>query len=170
MLEHLSNYLHLSLFIDCLNAKLNNEELLSATVFRDFVKAGHRKNYEVWQLIDWSITLRNRISHDGPTDPEWWNEAAILMSQIFSFWKNATRTVPIPAKKWPRPWFNIINGELLSFNGMDRSSVPRFVSRKGVSHSCPDRAASILSGFKSLLGQKKYEDETLRQYLKKYTE
>jgi hypothetical protein len=124
------------------------------------------------------IALRNRVAHDTPTDPAWWEQAAAALRPLVEF-HAAADPLRLPAGRtgdaapgaaasaWPSPWFltDPADGQVLAFNGVDRDFAVLYVTDAGVSRAVPERTQEVLVAFQRLLGKIDQQDRDFRRLL-----
>jgi WD40 repeat protein/serine/threonine protein kinase/tetratricopeptide (TPR) repeat protein len=111
------------------------------------------------------ITLRNRVAHDAPTEPDWWRRAAEALRPLLEIHAaDRLRPVPRDLPEWPVPWFLVDGGDLWSFNGLEGDSAV-YASRGGATRHVPERLPDVLHAFRGLLGEADVQEQDFRRLL-----
>lgn len=98
--------------------------------------------------------LRNRAVHDLPTDPDWWQNSARLLKPPLTIIANSKELDEIvKAPKAPAPWFDKVEGELWTFNGIDRKNAAIYVNQGGHSRASVEAGGGVLKELADLLGK-----------------
>jgi len=114
------------------------------------------------------ISLRNRVAHDTPTDPAWWEQAASAMRPLMEF-HAAQDPMRLPgiATEYPSPWFLVDGEQVLSFNGIERDFAVLYVNDAGISKPYEERTQEVLLAFQRLLGKVDEQEKDFKKLLSK---
>ncbi|MCE9606438.1 MAG: serine/threonine-protein kinase [Planctomycetia bacterium] len=117
-------------------------------------------------LLTLPIALRNRVVHDMPTEPSWWNAAAAAMRPIVDYHAaHELGTKLIAEAGYPEPWFLLQNDKPWAFNGIERDSSVIYVSPTGESLFSAERTSAVMQAFAGLLGKTETQETDFRRLI-----
>lgn len=120
-------------------------------------------------LLTMPISLRNRIAHDVPSAPEWWEQAAAALRPLVEFHAHLSPLSLLldDEHDYPAPWFLVEDGVLWTFNGLDRDYSVNYVADDGNSKNSKEQAHATVLAFQTLLGKTESQDDDFRMLLSK---
>lgn len=112
------------------------------------------------------IALRNRVAHDMPTEPAWWNSAALALRPLVDFHAAHDLGTKLAAEGgFPEPWFLDRDGKPWTFNGIERDASVIYVSPTGESFYSEARASAVMQSFARLLGKTETQETAFRRLI-----
>ena len=115
------------------------------------------------------IGLRNRIAHDAPTDPQWWEGAYEAMRPLIEW--HAER-MPCRLSEDPGgyqgPWFEVDGETLWAFNGLNHDFSVNYVSSTGAIRHTEETSHDMLLAFQHLLGKAEAQETDFKKLLSKH--
>lgn len=117
-------------------------------------------------LLTLPISLRNRVAHDMPTEPAWWNSAAAALRPLVDFHaSNELGTKLMGDAGSPEPWFLVRDGKPWAFNGIERDASVIYVSPTGESMFSEERTSAVMHAFARLLGKTETQETDFRRLI-----
>lgn len=154
--------------LKCLDARLPPEALIELQQVAELSKLNRRDLLSFGQAIALPITIRNRMVHDNPTDPEWWGNAAKLLSSVSKICsENADYVALLSSVDLPHPWFVQQNGSVGSFNGLEKDLTVIYVTKDGTTFSSSEQSRDVIGVFQRLLGNSDVQETNFRRLLSK---
>ena len=121
---------------------------------------------KVGNLLTLPITLRNRVAHDAPGDPAWWDCAAQALLPVIEFIHREKLFHSLrQVSDFPLPWFAQEGEELLSFNGINVDFAAVYISKSGRTSFSQARGQEVLLAFQRLLGKQEVQAKDFRKLL-----
>lgn len=111
-----------------------------------------------------AITLRNRVAHDQPTDPDWWAEAAAALRPYLQARLDHPLVGQVPR---PAPWFESEEGQAFAFNGIDKDNAALYVAPGGRSIAVAENGGRVLQQLQRMLGRQAIQEDDFRRLLGK---
>jgi WD40 repeat protein/serine/threonine protein kinase len=115
------------------------------------------------QILALAISLRNRVAHDLPADPDWWKQTAQALRPLLGL--HARPQPEGPAV--PEPWLLREGDQLWTFNGLEKDFTPLYVSPLGAARHEARRGPALLLAFQRLLGATGVEDRDFKALLER---
>ena len=130
------------------------------------VRLGKRSRY--CEVLALPIALRNRVVHDGPNDPDWWQEAAAgLRPLVEHHGTAAVVAAALSAARRPAPWFLQVEGKRWHFCGVQRDNAVLYSSAQGETRGEGPKSRDVFLAFQRLLGKFDATESDLRKLLSK---
>ncbi len=125
------------------------------------VKIGRRIRHGA--ALGLAIALRNRAAHDLPSEESWWTRAGEALKPLLAFASTEPLLEPISVER--PPWFVARDGELRTFNGIQRDGRAILVNAQGTASFDPDAGAQVLGLLHKLLGKSAAQERDLGRLL-----
>jgi WD40 repeat protein len=124
----------------------------------------------VSRVLEWGIRLRNRIAHDIPTDPGWWEEAANWLRPVLIWIAKRDWVFRTQTDHYISPWFVKENGQLYHFCGLEGKKAPRYLpENEGMPLIKSDLLPKFTQTLATLLGEKEKQEKGIKKLLEELT-
>jgi len=154
--------------LEKLDRALPHEVAVSLGQLVELTGSEARGRSKVVTALTMPIPLRNRIAHNNPTDPTWWESVEAALRPLVDYVLGCQPLqLSEPAAHFPRPWFMEIDHELWAYNGLEEGGRATYVSESGASWTSLEDGGEILLVFQRLLGKTSIQESEFRQLLGK---
>ena len=154
--------------LEKLDRAVPNEVLAAIGPLIELTGSEVRGRFKVVAALTIPISLRNRIAHNSPTDPAWWESAGAALRPLVDY---ARACQPLQHSQaladYPRPWFIEFDHQLWTYNGLEEGGLAVYVSESGMSRTSYEDGGEILLVFQQLLGKRGIQESEFRQFLGK---
>ncbi len=152
-----------------LSEKASKELKASLKPLAEMTRSKLGKKAKLNRILALPIGLRNRVAHDAPTDPLWWQAAADAIRPLVAWHaKRQPCTLVEDPSTLPSPWFELRDGEVWAFNGLNRDFSVHYISSAGAPRHSDDGAQAMLLAFQRLLGKADSQQKDFKRLLSKH--
>ncbi len=133
-----------------------------------FTRGTIRQKTTLSQILALPISIRNRLAHDAPTDPQWFLDAARSLRAVeFLIQETQPFYRPPEDRSYPSPWFVKKDGNIFAFNGIDRDGTLHYVSEDGSRFDDETHTHELLQCLQQLMGKTDIQEDNFQKLLGK---
>jgi WD40 repeat protein/serine/threonine protein kinase len=156
----------LAALIAALDEPLPAEAAQAAKPLAELTRSQLRSKPRVADALPLPIALRNRVEHDLPEDPAWWERAANALRPLVE-WRarGGALDAAIEGAERPAPWFEKDGETVLAMNGLASDFSAILVSRDGKSRHSEGASGAVVRSLQRLLGKADAQERDVKAFL-----
>ena len=166
--ERIESATLLSSILTQLDLRVDQEVAQQLKPLSELTRSEIPRKCRLSNLLTIPISLRNRVAHDAPTEPEWWQSAADSLRPLIEF---SCYLSPLKLLEGEyttaRPWFLQDDDQVWTFNGLANDMAVIYVSPTGESRYETSRTSDVVQQFQQLLGKTEAQESDFRRLLTK---
>ncbi len=154
--------------LELFDTRLDEATINAIQPLANFCRVTLEDKARVGQILSLPITVRNRMVHDIPSDPKWWEDTAAALKPLIEYCSVSKNTYFSQEPDcYSPPWFINDDGQTWSFNGLEKDNSVIYVSSNGKTIHSEEYGPEIIKSFQRLLGKTEIQENNFRKLLSK---
>lgn len=154
--------------LELFDTRLDEATINAIQPLAKFCRVTLEDKARVGQILSLPITVRNRMVHDIPSDPKWWENAAAALKPLIEYCAvNKHTDFSQNQDCYSPPWFIEDDDQIWSFNGLEKDNSVMYVSSNGKTIHSEEYGPEIMKSFQRLLGKTEIQESNFRKLLSK---